>query len=227
MAWPDNVADFPHLFYGQSGFPSVCGCVDGTMINIDSPNEFEENFVNRHGDHALNVLMICGPNYEFVYVNANWPGSVHDARVLRNSNIFRRFENGWRPFPDAVILGDSAYSLKPWLITPVNRNPNDMAEKRFNRAHKKCRRMVENSLGILKEKFPCLNYMRLCPKTAAKVVLACATLHNIARKIHREDVYLNIDTDSEDDDEPEEPDDDEPVPTTNARLERLLFHFVQ
>lgn len=43
VAWPDEVADFPHLFYGQGGYPSVCGCVDGTVIKIDAPSDFEGN----------------------------------------------------------------------------------------------------------------------------------------------------------------------------------------
>ena len=42
---------------------------------------------------------------KFYYVSACWPGGVHDARVLRNSSIARKFESGWRPFHNAVILG--------------------------------------------------------------------------------------------------------------------------
>ncbi|PSN49840.1 hypothetical protein C0J52_08850 [Blattella germanica] len=117
------------------------------------------------------------------HANANWPGSVHDSRVLRNTVISGHFEAGWRPFPGAVILGDSAYGLKEWLIPPLNRNPDNVVEQRFNRAHKMTRRIVENSIGILKERFPCLNNLRLKPRKAAKVVLACITLHNIACKI--------------------------------------------
>lgn len=40
--------------------------------------------------------------------------------------------------------------------------------------------MVECSIGILKSKFPCLNYLRLkTPEKCCKVILACITLHNI------------------------------------------------
>nr|CAD7205277.1 unnamed protein product [Timema douglasi] len=76
--------------------------------------------------------------------------------------------------------GDSGYGLKKWLIPPLNRNPDAPIEKRFNRCHKKTRRLVENSIGIWKERFPCLNYLRLSPVRAAKIVLATATLDNIA-----------------------------------------------
>uniref|UniRef100_A0A0K8U742 Putative nuclease HARBI1 n=1 Tax=Bactrocera latifrons TaxID=174628 RepID=A0A0K8U742_BACLA len=94
-------------------------------------------------------MMVCGPNFQISAVNCNWPGSVHDARVLRNSNLFGRFENGFRPFPNAVILGDSAYPLLNWLIPPLRNNPTSPQEQLFNRAHKKTRRIIENCFGIL------------------------------------------------------------------------------
>lgn len=90
VCWPENVADIGPNFYIKGGFPNVCGCVDGTIINIDAPSSNEVMFVDRHGNHSLNVMMICGPNNLFYAVNANWPGSVHDSRVLRNSAVFHK-----------------------------------------------------------------------------------------------------------------------------------------
>jgi hypothetical protein len=186
VCWPENVEEIPVGFVRKGGFPCVCGCVDGTLINTDKPTIHEEVYVNRYGDHSLNVMMICGPNHYVYAVNANCPGSVHDARVFRNTAIYRRFEQGWRPFPGAVVLGDSAYPMRDWLMTPLHRNPNNEDERRYNIAHKRTRKLVEDSYGILKEKFPCLNHLRMKPQKAGKVVLACATLHNVAKTIDRE-----------------------------------------
>lgn len=72
------------------------------------------------------------------------------------------------------------------MIPPINQNSGDTAVQNFNNAHKRTRRLVEDSFGILKEKFPCLNYLRLRPRTAAKIVLTCSTIHNIACTIARE-----------------------------------------
>ena len=192
VSWPDNTQDIAMEFLRKGGFPCVCGCVDGTLINIDSPSNHEEVYVDRYGDHSLNVMMICGPNNYFYAVNANWPGSVHDSRVFRNTAIYRRFEQGWRLFPGAVILGDSAYATRPWLMTPLHSNPGAEDERRYNNAHKLTRKLVEDSYGILKEKFPCLNDLRANPEKAARIVLACATLHNVAKIIGREeDHYPN------------------------------------
>lgn len=135
-------------------------------------------------------MFVCGPDLSFYYVSANWPGSVHDARVLRNSTLCRRMENGWRPFEDGIILGDSAYPLKPWLIPPLYRDPTNEAEVNFNRRHKSTRRIIENALGVLKEKFPCLNYLRLNPVFAANVVKCCAVLHNLCRR-NDDNLHIN------------------------------------
>jgi len=106
VRWPTDTTIIASEFMRKGGFPSVCELVDGTLINIEAPTQNEEHFVDRHGNHSLNVMMICGPNHHFYAVNAAWPGSVHDARVLRNSVVSRAFESGWRPFPGAVILGN-------------------------------------------------------------------------------------------------------------------------
>lgn len=93
ICWPNNDTSIAQKFYEMGGFPSVCGCIDGILINIDAPSQYEENFVDRHGKHSINVMMVSGPNYEIYSVNANWPGSVHDARVLRNSQLHQNFED--------------------------------------------------------------------------------------------------------------------------------------
>ncbi|XP_025405517.1 putative nuclease HARBI1 [Sipha flava] len=146
------------MFLDKGGFPCIAGCIVGTLVNIDAPSINEEQFIDRHGKHSINVTMVCGPNHVFYALYAKWPGSVHDARVLRNTSIFVTFESGWQPFPGAVLLGDNAYALKEWLIPPRHQNSNDEIEQRFNRKHKFTRRLIECSCGILKERFPCLNY---------------------------------------------------------------------
>ena len=127
VTWPDNVADVVQKFYELGGLPLVCGCIDGTLIKIDAPRENEEAFVDRHGNHSINCMAVCGPDLTFYYVDANWPGRVHDARILRNSSLFQRMQNGWRPVPDGIILGDSGYPSLPWLIPPTERNRDNVA----------------------------------------------------------------------------------------------------
>ncbi|RZC33492.1 DDE Tnp 4 domain containing protein [Asbolus verrucosus] len=53
---------------------------------------------------------------------------LDDSRVFRNTAIYRRFEQGFCPFPEAITLEDSAYPIRGWLMPPLHRNPNNEDE---------------------------------------------------------------------------------------------------
>ena len=59
-------------------------------------------------DHEIN----------FTNVYTGWPGCVHDARVPRNSALYREAEAGNLILRDHNIFCDSAYPLRNWLVTP-------------------------------------------------------------------------------------------------------------
>lgn len=71
---------------------------------------------------------------------AKWPGSNHDSFILQQSGIYAIFENG--NFETSLLLGDSGYPLKNWLMTPILR-PLNNAEEAYNKAHKKTRVYIE------------------------------------------------------------------------------------
>jgi hypothetical protein len=50
----------------------------------------------------------------FTSVNSEWPISVHDSRIWKNSDIGRFMKNYGT---DALLLGDSGYGIAPWLMT--------------------------------------------------------------------------------------------------------------
>lgn len=79
--------------------------------------------------------------------------------------------------------GDGAYPLQLWLVTPIPgcHAPGSPAA-RFNSAHSSLRSVVERTIGVLKSRFRCLQRYRALhyePETAAKIVAACAVLHNV------------------------------------------------
>ena len=58
---------------------------------------------------------------KFIDVFCGFPGSLHDARVFRESPLFVDAErNRALLFPgNSHLIGDAAYPLKPWILTPV------------------------------------------------------------------------------------------------------------
>ncbi len=114
------------------------------------------------------------------FLSVNWPGSVHDARVIRNSTLFNRFQEGFRPIPGACILADSAYPLTEWLIPPLLKNELTQQEQCFNNAHRRMCVTVECGIGILKNQFQCFqNLLVKTPAYAAKVIKCSIILHNM------------------------------------------------
>lgn len=45
-------------FHSIAGMPKTIGAVDGTHIRIKAPNEEEAAYVNRKGEHSINV-QVC------------------------------------------------------------------------------------------------------------------------------------------------------------------------
>ena len=116
----------------------------------------------------------------FTDVVTKWPGSHHDFFIMNSSTICSQFESG--KYGTGWLLGDSGYTLKRWLITPVSR-PMTEGENKFNRANKKTRSLIERSFGILKSRWRIVHHTggTLCysPSKVAKITIACCVLHNI------------------------------------------------
>lgn len=109
-------------------FPFVIGIVDRIHINIQAPAlAIERDFVNRKNRHSVNIQVIVDSRGLFTNVVVNWPGSAHDSFIMRNSNIWHAFETGRLR---GIILGDSAYALRPWLMTPFRR-PTGVPQRRL------------------------------------------------------------------------------------------------
>lgn len=92
VRWP-NSNDSSRKFYEIAGFPDCGGIIDGTLVNFIPHHDIEASFVDRHNNHSINLTLVCGPNYEFFYSNARFSGSCHDSRVLRESNLWQKWNN--------------------------------------------------------------------------------------------------------------------------------------
>ncbi|KAJ0169579.1 hypothetical protein K1T71_014764 [Dendrolimus kikuchii] len=167
-------------FYAIARFPRVLGTLDGTHIRIQSPcSQIGEEFRNRKGYFSLNIQAVCNANLQFMNVVARWPGSAHDATIFNNSELRAQCESGI--FGNKWLLGDSAYPLKPYLLTPLL-NPRTRGEQLYNEAHIRTRNTIERCFGVWKRRFPVVALtLRLSLLRAHTVVIATSILHNICR----------------------------------------------
>ncbi|XP_071816616.1 putative nuclease HARBI1 [Apostichopus japonicus] len=158
--------------------PNTLGAVDGTHIRITAPREFPQSYFNRKHFYSMQLQGVCTSNLLFTHVLTGWPGSVHDARVFRNCSLMgddNKFPPGY------YLLGDSAYPLLRYLITPFRDYGNlGFEERRFNQELSRQRNVIERAFGHLKGRFLRLQFFRAEDTTfLCKTILATCTLHNV------------------------------------------------
>ena len=148
---------------------------------MKAPFDFPENYINRKGFHSVVLQAVCDHQMVFTDCYAGWPGSVHDARIFKNSDLFKRVSDDLNVMPNgSYILGDSVYPLLPWLLTPFKDiGTLTEAQKKFNFIHSSSRMVIERAFALLKGRFRRLKYLdcTLINKIPTVIIAAC-TLHN-------------------------------------------------
>ncbi|XP_068704547.1 putative nuclease HARBI1, partial [Montipora foliosa] len=116
----------------------------------------------------------------FTNIVAKWPGSTHDSFIFTDSVIGQQLQTQARTLEDGLLLGDSGFPCRPFLMTPYL-NPSSAQQEAFNRAHTKTRVAIEQTFGWWKRRFHLLHSeIRMTPEKACILIGACTTLHNIA-----------------------------------------------
>eukprot|EP00743_Colponemidia_sp_Colp-15_P004919 GILK01005302.1.p1 GENE.GILK01005302.1~~GILK01005302.1.p1 ORF type:complete len:479 (+),score=25.67 GILK01005302.1:86-1522(+) len=175
---PDIIAKYNMLDFG------VVGAIDGTHIPISTT---DPAYINRKGFTSLNVQVTCDSFLRIRDLVTGWPGSVHDARILRNSSLYRNRRRLFASYKDVFgedcfLLGDSAYANLSWIICPYRDTGNmTVSQARFNNLHAAKRSSVERCLGLWKARFRFLrgpvNLQRV--EDINVFISAAAILHNL------------------------------------------------
>lgn len=87
---PDVIQNEKERWFEKFKFPCCVGALDCTHVRIEKPGgAFGDEFINRKGFASINVQATCNADFEFTSVDCSWPGSVHDNRVFKNSDIYQ------------------------------------------------------------------------------------------------------------------------------------------
>lgn len=112
-----------------------------------------------------------------------FPGSTHDARVFRNSDLGKKIdETPEALFPmDSHLLGDCAYKNTTYMLTPFRDNGHlSQMQRHYNFKLSSTRVAIEQAFGLLKGRFRILKYVNIySTKRIPALILACCVLHNI------------------------------------------------
>ncbi|XP_072140969.1 uncharacterized protein [Dermacentor andersoni] len=167
---------------GGKGPQNTVGCIDGCHVEINKPTESPHSYYNRKKWPSIVLQGIVNDRNKFLDVFIGFPGSAHDARVLRESPFF---EEAALKCCNGYILGDSAYPLLPWLMTPYRDNEATFPswKKKFNVVHSQQRVAVENAFGLLKQRFRRLYLVDAASiKQCVLTVMGACVLHNLCNE---------------------------------------------
>lgn len=166
-------------FYNIAKFPRCVGAIDCTHVKIISPGRLDgEIYRNRKGYFSINVQSICDADLRIQNIVCTFPGSTHDSTIFNHSKIRGEFERG--EMGNSILVGDSGYSLKTYLMTPFL-NPNGDGQNVYNEAQIRTRNVVERSYGVWKKRFPVLAIgINVNLQFVESIIVATAVLHNIA-----------------------------------------------
>ena len=195
----DDLREVIRLYKLKWGFPVCAGAIDGTHIAIQAPNENHTDYVNRKSYHSIVMQAVVDCRYLFRDIVVGWPGSVHDARVLSNSELYNLAvqEKLFKGNMDQticgvdispVLLGDPAYPLLEWLMKAYPENADTPRwQRNFNYRLSRARMSVENTFGRWKGRFRrFLKRVDMSVESATYTVAASCVVHNIC-ELRRDD----------------------------------------
>ncbi|KAL7632701.1 UNVERIFIED_CONTAM: hypothetical protein RMT77_016972 [Armadillidium vulgare] len=208
IKWPgmSEITKVEEEFRQLGSFPGCIGAIDGCHIRIRAPEESQKCYLDRTMNHSVNLLAVCDANLKFTYIFAGFPGSAHDQRVLANSPLGLALENDMASLcysNSYHIIGDSAFTLKPYMMVPYKDNGYLNAKQlNYNTKLSKSRRVIENAFAWLKGRFRRLKYIEADLHRIQGVIQAACILHNITIESSFENELIE----SEITDEPEDHD---------------------
>ncbi|XP_014281041.1 putative nuclease HARBI1 isoform X2 [Halyomorpha halys] len=189
---PETVSEWNDIQKGFNdlwNFPHCVGCIEGKHILLQCPRNLTSQYYNYKGTFSIVLLAMVDHDYNFTFIDIGSYGNIADGGIFAKSSLMRDIENNQISLPEgAVILGDSAFPLKTYLMKPYpSRNDLSEAQKIYNYRHCHARHVIDYSLGMLTSRFRVFKApIRLHPETVAKLVKSACALHNWIRKSNKE-----------------------------------------
>ena len=176
-------------------FPHIIGAIDGKHVACKCPPNSGSEYYCYKGYFSIVLFALVDCEYRFLWADVEGNGAASDAQIYNASELKNGLEAddiaGWprpEPLPNDTedvpyfLIGDDAFALRTYLMKPYSSRRLTREETIFNYRLTMARRVVENSFGILANRFQVLlTTMQHLPETVRLIVKACLLLHNLMR----------------------------------------------
>ena len=193
LSWPsDNEKrTIKAGFQAIQGFQNCIGAIDCTHVYMKSPcGERSGDYRDRNSQFSTVMQVVVDHRMKFLHVSTEYPGSIHDLRVLSLSSLWLnkatyfngpeiKLPNSTFEIPE-YIVGDAGYVICEHIMTPVRGRVTGTNEK-FNKKHSQTRIVVERTFSKWKNTWGYFDSKINRPKINFLYHLMTATcvLHNM------------------------------------------------
>lgn len=191
-------------YYKRWNIPNCFGAVDGKHISIQAPQHSGTEYFSYKKSFSFSLMAVCDAFYKFIYVDIGAPGSQHDSTSFRQTNFGQGILNETWPIPDArplpgltqnfpcYLVADQAFPLNNHIMRPYPGENLPESKRIFNYRISRARRCIENTFGILVQRWRCLRKPIIGNiDTCEQIVQACVALHNYLQKAE-EDLPISL-----------------------------------
>ena len=173
-------------------FPCCWAAVDGCHIPLKCPPgglEACKEYHNFKNFYSVVLMGMVDSHYRFVWGSCGYPGNSHDAVIFRSTDLWSSIQDGFIPLigktvgdvtVPPLIVGDSAFPLRTWLMKPFTNAVLTPQQHYFNYRLSRARMVTEGAYGQLKGRWRVLLWKSESNRDHVRTAtLACMVLHNI------------------------------------------------
>ena len=162
------------------------GALDGWIVKIRCPRESDgvggtDEFYCRKGFYGINVQAIVDKNKLIIWRAIQCRGSEHDSKAFKKSDMYKKLQEvaGNLLAKGFYFMGDSAYSIRSYLLVPFDNAGIQSAQDAFNYHLSTCRIWVECAFGEIDMRWGILwKHLPFSLHRNVKVIDATMRLHN-------------------------------------------------
>lgn len=172
-------------------FPFCWAAIDGCHIPMKCPPgglQACKEYHNFKNFYSIVLMAMVDSHYRFVWGSCGFPGNSHDAVIFKSTDLWTRIQEGLipvigKPVGDVtvppLIVGDSAFPLRTWLMKPYTYAVLTPQQRNFNYRLSRARMVTEGAYGQLKGRWRVLlRKIESSQDTVRITTLACMVLHN-------------------------------------------------
>ncbi|XP_028982555.1 protein ALP1-like [Diachasma alloeum] len=172
-------------------FPNCLGGLDGKHVMIKAPWSSGTQYYNYKKRFSIVLMATCDASYRFTWIDVGQYGSISDGGVCGYSDLCSALNADQVDLPPPKKLpgsdrtthfkfvGDAAFPLTKFTLTPYPGNNLDPAKRIFNYRLSRARRCIENAFGLLSSRFQIFHRtLAWHPSDVTSIVNATVCLHN-------------------------------------------------